>query len=62
MNGPQAAAVVSVNETLKIYYRPEGGHNLATYFICAAIAGGAAAFASMPLDNVRTRLQTQDFF
>ncbi len=39
MNIPHAAALVSVNETLKIMYKPTDGHNLFTYFLCAASAG-----------------------
>jgi len=39
MNVPQAAAIVSVNESLKVLYRPEKGHNILTYFLCAGIAG-----------------------
>jgi len=39
MNVPQAAVIVSVNESLKVLYRPEKGHNILTYFLCAGIAG-----------------------
>ena len=39
MNIPQAAVIVSMNETLKIMYRPKEGHNFLTYLICAATAG-----------------------
>lgn len=43
MNVPQAAAVVSVNETLKVLYKPKDGHNFFTYLVCAAIAGNYIA-------------------
>lgn len=39
MNVPQAAAIVSVNESLKVIYRPKNGHNVFSYFMCAGIAG-----------------------
>jgi len=39
MNVPQAAALVCVNETLKVLYRPTEGHNFLSYLICAASAG-----------------------
>jgi len=62
MNVPQAAAIVSVNETLKVMYRPKDGHNVFSYFLCAGIAGSIAATMTIPLDNIKTRLQTQTFF
>jgi hypothetical protein len=62
MNVPQAAAIVSVNESLKVMYRPEKGHNVLSYFMCAGLAGSVAAILTIPLDNVKTRLQTQTFF
>ena len=39
MNVPAAAAVVSVNESLKVIYRPNNGHNIMSYFACAGLAG-----------------------
>jgi len=39
MNVPSAAAIVSVNETLKVLYRPQNGHNVFSYFACAGLAG-----------------------
>jgi len=62
MNVPAAAAVVSVNESLKVLYRPKNGHNVLSYFACAGLAGSAAAIITIPLDNIKTRLQTQNFF
>jgi len=54
--------IVGVNESLKVLYRPEAGHSLFTYFMCALVAGSSAAMATIPLDNIKTRLQTQTFF
>jgi len=62
MNVPQAAVIVSVNESLKILYRPQQGHNVFSYFLCAGIAGSIAGALTIPLDNIKTRLQTQTFF
>lgn len=62
MNVPAAAAIVSVNESLKVLYRPKNGHNVMSYFACAGLAGSAAAMITIPLDNIKTRLQTQNFF
>jgi len=62
MNVPQAAAIVSVNETLKILYKPKDGHNIFSYFMCAGIAGSVAAMITIPMDNIKTRLQTQNFY
>jgi len=62
MNVPQAAAIVSVNESLKILYKPKDGHNIFSYFMCAGIAGSVAAMLTIPMDNIKTRLQTQNFF
>jgi solute carrier family 25 iron transporter 28/37 len=61
MNVPQAATIVCVNETLKVQYRPKNGHNVLSYFFCAGIAGSLAATMTIPLDNIKTRLQTQTF-
>jgi len=62
MNVPQAAVIVSVNESLKVLYKPKNGHNVLSYFLCAGIAGSASAMMTIPLDNIKTRLQTQTFF
>ena len=57
MNMPYAAVVVSVNENLKTYVKPQERSNQhAWYFFCAGVAGGVAAFVTNPLDVVRTRL------
>jgi len=62
MNIPHAAALVCVNESLKVLYRPQDGHNLFTYLICAAVGGSVGAVATIPFDNIKTRLQTQTFY
>jgi len=62
MNVPQAAAMVTMNETLKVLYKPKNGHNVFSYFLCAGMAGSFAAGMTIPLDNIKTRLQTQTFF
>jgi len=61
MNVPNAAILVGINETLKHNYKPEGGHTIFSYIACAFIAGATAASCTVPLDNIKTRLQTQNF-
>lgn len=60
MNLPNQAVVVGSNEVLKQIWRNYNfSHNSFTYFGCASIAGMCAAFATMPLDNIKTRMNTQ---
>lgn len=39
MNVPNAAILVGVNETLKHNYKPEKGHTIFSYILCAFTAG-----------------------
>lgn len=60
INMPNQAAIIGVNEVLKQIWRNNNfEHNFFTYFGCASIAGAFAAFITMPLDNIRTRMNTQ---
>jgi len=61
MNVPNAAILVGVNETLKHNYKPEKGHTISSYILCAFVAGASASMFTAPLDNIKTRLQTGNF-
>lgn len=59
MNVPNHAAIMGCNEVLKQIWRNNNlEHNFVTYFGCASIAGAFAALLTMPLDNIRTRMNT----
>ena len=60
MNVPYQSIVVASNETFKRYLTKRKVQlNFGTYFGCASIAGFIASTLTMPLDNIRTRLNTQ---
>lgn len=60
MNVPNQAIIVGCNETFKQIWRNfDMKHNFLTYFSCASLAGIVSCFATMPLDVVRTRINTQ---
>lgn len=61
-NLPSAALTVTANENLRVFYhRFFGDLTLRAYFVCAGMAGAFSAFLTTPLDNIRTRLNTQVF-
>lgn len=60
MNVPHQSMIVASNEVLKKFlqkHKVELG--FWTYFSCASIAGFVASCITMPLDNIRTRMNTQ---
>lgn len=60
MNVPYQALIVGSNEVFKkILSRRKVDLNFWTYFSCASVAGFLASVATMPLDNIRTRMNTQ---
>lgn len=62
MNAPYAVTTVVVNENLKKIVKPkERKHQFSAYFACAALAGTAASIVTCPMDNIKTKLQTQKF-
>ena len=58
LNVPYTAALVSVNEGLKTHSKLTADSNILCFFLCAGIAGGAAAAVTLPLDVLRTQVQT----
>lgn len=60
MNVPNQAIIVGCNETFKQVWRNyDLSHNFFTYFTCASLAGVISSFATMPMDVIRTRINTQ---
>ena len=60
MNVPYQAIIVGSNEVFKkVLQKRKIELNFSTYFSCACIAGFIASLATMPLDNIRTRMNTQ---
>ena len=60
MNAPHAVTTVVINENLKKIVKPkERQRQFLSYFFCAAVAGSVASIVTIPLDNIKTKLQTQ---
>jgi hypothetical protein len=50
-----------VNENIKKVVEPKKRKfTFLSYFFCAAIAGSVASFITCPMDNIKTKLQTQN--
>jgi hypothetical protein len=61
MNAPYAVTTVMVNENIKKVVEPKKRKfKFLSYFFCAAIAGSIASFITWPMDNIKTKLQTQN--
>ena len=62
-NLPNAMITVSANENLKrVYQQIFGEHTLKSYFACAGTAGILCSLITTPLDNIKTRLNVQQFY
>lgn len=60
MNVPYQSLIVASNEVFKkALLRNKVELSFATYFGCASVAGFIASCFTMPLDNVRTKMNTQ---
>lgn len=63
MNFPNSAVIVGVNENLKHLYKNNfGTPNMLFYFLSAGISGSIASMIMIPMDNIKTRLNTQRSF
>lgn len=60
MNVPNQAITVGCNETFKQIWRNYNlEHNFMTYFGFASLSGLISSFLTMPMDTIKTRLNTQ---
>jgi hypothetical protein len=61
MNAPNSVTTVMVNENLKKIVQPKKRkYTFLSYFACAAVAGSFASVVTCPMDNIKTKLQTQN--
>ncbi len=61
MNAPYSITTVVVNENLKKIVEPKKcKYKFLSFFLCAATAGSIASFITCPMDNIKTKLQTQN--
>ena len=57
MNAPYHITTIIINENMKKIVEPKKREfKFASYFFCAAFAGGISSFITCPMDNVKTRL------
>lgn len=60
MNVPYQSLIVASNEVFKkVLTKKKVDLNFKMYFACASLAGLIASVFTMPLDNIRTRMNTQ---
>jgi solute carrier family 25 iron transporter 28/37 len=61
INGPNTAVLTAVNESMKLHLGIDrtSGVGLHWYFLCAGVGGAVASITTLPLDNLKTRIQTQ---
>jgi hypothetical protein len=61
MNAPNSVTTVMINENLKKIVQPKKRkYTFLSYFACAAVAGSFASIVTCPMDNIKTKLQTQN--
>mmetsp|Transcript_1784 Transcript_1784/g.3047 ORF Transcript_1784/g.3047 Transcript_1784/m.3047 type:complete len:644 (+) Transcript_1784:10-1941(+) len=61
-NVPNTAVLAAVNESMKLVLgldRKKTSSSYLPYFLCGGVAGAVAAMATLPLDVIKTRIQTQ---
>jgi len=60
MNVPFQASLVATYMGIQRYLNPNNEYNPAIHFIAGALAGGVASTVTMPFDNCKTLLNTQE--
>ena len=58
INVPYTGTLVTVNEWLKHRFNITAECNILYFFFCAGVSGAAAAVVTLPLDVVKTQIQT----
>jgi len=60
MNVPFQASLVTTYMSIQRFLNPNNEYNPAIHFIAGALAGGVASTVTMPFDNCKTLLNTQE--
>ena len=60
MNVPFQASLVTTYMSLQRFLNPNNEYNPAIHFVSGALAGGVASTVTMPFDNCKTLLNTQE--
>ena len=60
MNVPFQASLVTTYMSIQRFMNPNNEYNPAIHFVAGALAGGVASTVTMPFDNCKTLLNTQE--